>query len=72
MPARDAEVPGSASGISSDRPQGRNAARHRSRTPSKRSVPSGLEALARLLARAAAAEVIASLPPGFAFDLDSQ
>jgi hypothetical protein len=72
MPARDAEIPRLASGTPSDRPQRRNAARPRVHTASKRPVPSGLEALARLLARAVAAEVIASLSIGFTSDLDPQ
>jgi hypothetical protein len=72
MPARDAEVPRLANGTSSARPQRRNAARPRVPTALKRPVPSGLEALARLLARAAAAEVIASLSTGLTSDLDPQ
>ena len=62
MPACDAEVSETTS-PSSDRPQETIGARTRlSHSSSKYIAQSGLKALARLLARAAAAEVDASFP----------
>lgn len=72
MPECHGEVPEETSGTSSNRLQGRINARSRYGTRSKRTVASGLEALARLLGRAAAAEATASIAAGITPDLDTK
>ena len=62
MASCDTELPEPTVGRSSGRPPGAGAARTWRCSTTKRTVASGLEALARLLARAAAAEVDASFP----------
>jgi len=69
MAAGDTEVPEATSG-SPDRLRGHGDARPRRRAPPKRTVRSGLEGLARLLGRAAAAEAIGSLPTRISPELD--
>jgi hypothetical protein len=66
----DAEIPESTGGTSSDKRRGGIDARPRRRPPPKRIVPSGLEALARLLGRAAAAEASARLAMTITPDTD--
>ena len=70
MPSCDAEAPESTGDTSSGRRQGPVAVRTRRCSSTKRTVASGLEALARLLGRAAAAEANDSFATGIKPDLD--
>jgi hypothetical protein len=72
MPSCDAEAPESTGDTSSGRRQGPVAVRTRRCSSTKRTVASGLEALARLLGRAAAAEATGSRLTGVAPDLDRE
>jgi hypothetical protein len=71
MPARDAKVPEATSG-SPDKLQGHDDVRPRRRAPPKCRVRRGLEGLARLLGRAAAAEATGSRLTGVAPDRDRE